>query len=80
MQTQRLELLTAQNMAIDNVSPAKQPDSHVVQERPPIADEGDEVHSLSLSLSLSYPPLIRVPNLGLKKRRQDVNHFSPFRW
>ncbi|CAN7049085.1 unnamed protein product [Brassica oleracea var. botrytis] len=43
MQTQRLELLTAQNMAIDNVSPAKQPDSHVVQERPPIADEGDEV-------------------------------------
>ncbi|CAH8373660.1 unnamed protein product [Eruca vesicaria subsp. sativa] len=43
VQTQRLELLTAQNMAIDNVSPAKHPDSHVVQERPPIADEGDEV-------------------------------------
>ncbi|CAN7126984.1 unnamed protein product [Brassica rapa subsp. narinosa] len=43
VQMQRLELLTAQNMAIDNVSPAKQPDSHVVQERPPIADEGDEV-------------------------------------
>ncbi|CAH8353591.1 unnamed protein product [Eruca vesicaria subsp. sativa] len=43
VQTQRLELLTAQNMAIDNVSPAKQPDSHVVQERIPIADEGDEV-------------------------------------
>ncbi|KAJ4894457.1 BLISTER [Raphanus sativus] len=43
VQTQRLELLTAQNMAIDNISPAKQPDSHVVQERPPIADEGDEV-------------------------------------
>ncbi|KAJ0235355.1 Protein BLISTER [Hirschfeldia incana] len=43
VQTQRLELLTAQNMAIDNVSSAKQPDSHVVQERPPIADEGDEV-------------------------------------
>ncbi|KAG2266055.1 hypothetical protein Bca52824_073134 [Brassica carinata] len=43
VQTQRLELLTAQNMAIDNVSPAKQPDFHVVQERPPIADEGDEV-------------------------------------
>ncbi|CAN6907145.1 unnamed protein product [Brassica oleracea] len=76
VQTQRLELLTAQNMAIDNVSPAKQPDSHVVQERPPIADEGDEVHSLSLY----YPPLIRVPILGLKKRRQDVNHLSPFRW
>uniref|UniRef100_A0A1J3H389 Protein BLISTER n=1 Tax=Noccaea caerulescens TaxID=107243 RepID=A0A1J3H389_NOCCA len=43
VQTQRLELLTAQNMAIDNTSPAKQPDSHAVQERPPIADEGDEV-------------------------------------
>ncbi|KAJ0248961.1 Protein BLISTER [Hirschfeldia incana] len=43
VQTQRLELLTAQNMAVDNVSPAMQPDSHVVQERPPIADEGDEV-------------------------------------
>ncbi|CAH2052812.1 unnamed protein product [Thlaspi arvense] len=43
VQTQRVELLTAQNMAIDNVSPEKQPDSHVVQERAPIADEGDEV-------------------------------------
>ncbi|CAN6997947.1 unnamed protein product [Brassica oleracea var. botrytis] len=43
VQTQRLELLTAQNMAIDNVSRPNQPDSHVVQERPPIADEGDEV-------------------------------------
>ncbi|CAG7889321.1 unnamed protein product [Brassica rapa] len=28
----------AQNMAIDNDSPAKQLDSHVVQERPPIAE------------------------------------------
>ncbi|CAG7883033.1 unnamed protein product [Brassica rapa] len=43
VQTQRLELLTAQNMAIDNVSRPNQPDSHVDQERPPIADEGDEV-------------------------------------
>ncbi|KFK39693.1 hypothetical protein AALP_AA3G276800 [Arabis alpina] len=43
VQTQRLELLTAQNMAIDNISPEKQTDSHVVQERTPIADEGDEV-------------------------------------
>jgi len=43
-QTQRLELVTAQKMAIDNVSPEKQqPDTHVVQERTPIADEGDEV-------------------------------------
>ncbi|KAL0718843.1 hypothetical protein Bca4012_068166 [Brassica carinata] len=43
VQTQRLELLTAQNMEKNNDSPAKQPDSHVAQERPPIADEGDEV-------------------------------------
>ncbi|CAN8270514.1 unnamed protein product [Cochlearia groenlandica] len=43
-QTQRLELLTAQKMAVDNNnSPEKQSDSHVVQERTPIADEGDEV-------------------------------------
>ncbi|CAL9222165.1 unnamed protein product [Arabidopsis halleri] len=43
-QTKRLELVTAQKMAIDNVSPEKQQlDSHVVQERTPIADEGDEV-------------------------------------
>ncbi|KAL1190503.1 Protein BLISTER [Cardamine amara subsp. amara] len=43
-QTKRLELLTAQRMAIDSVSPEKQQsDSHVVQERTPIADEGDEV-------------------------------------
>ncbi|CAN8258289.1 unnamed protein product [Cochlearia groenlandica] len=43
VQTQRLELLTAQNMATDSVLPATQPDSHVVQERTQIADEGDEV-------------------------------------
>ncbi|KAG2321383.1 hypothetical protein Bca52824_014596 [Brassica carinata] len=43
VQTKRLELLTAQNMAIDNVSAPKQLNSHVVEERPPIADEGDEV-------------------------------------
>ena len=64
MQTQRLELLTAQNMAIDNVSRPNQPDSHVVQERPPIADEGDEVHTHTLSLS------------SLEKMRYThINHF-----
>lgn len=42
-QTQRLELLTAQNMAHVNV-PARQPSgSPVVQENVPYADEGDEV-------------------------------------
>ncbi|KAF3514681.1 hypothetical protein F2Q69_00004222, partial [Brassica cretica] len=64
VQTQRLELLTAQNMAIDNVSRPNQPDSHVVQERPPIADEGDEVHTHTLSLS------------SLEKMRYThINHF-----
>lgn len=47
-QTQRLELLTAQNMANDNIS-ARQPDSHTIQENTAYADEGDEVLSLSLS-------------------------------
>ncbi|XP_021897004.1 protein BLISTER isoform X2 [Carica papaya] len=41
-QTQRLELLTAQNMANDNIS-ARQPDSHTIQENTAYADEGDEV-------------------------------------
>ncbi|KAH0917700.1 LOW QUALITY PROTEIN: hypothetical protein HID58_025360 [Brassica napus] len=61
VQTQRLELLTAQNMAIDNVSPAKQPDSHVVQERPPIADEGDEEdHQKEGQASFSNARLARL--------------------
>ncbi|XP_010527180.1 PREDICTED: golgin subfamily A member 2-like [Tarenaya hassleriana] len=43
IQTQRLELLTAQNMAISNITSTKQPDSHLAHEITPIADEGDEV-------------------------------------
>lgn len=45
VQTQRLELLTTQNMVngnIDNIS-TKQPDSRVTYENIPYADEGDEV-------------------------------------
>ncbi|KAL9258317.1 BLISTER-like protein [Drosera capensis] len=43
VQTQRLELLTAQSMANEN-APARQPtDARVVQENIPYADEGDEV-------------------------------------
>ncbi|GAU30461.1 hypothetical protein TSUD_18410 [Trifolium subterraneum] len=45
VQTQRLELLTAQNMVnenIENIS-AKQPDSHAAYDNIPYADEGDEV-------------------------------------
>ncbi|KAK7393230.1 hypothetical protein VNO78_21779 [Psophocarpus tetragonolobus] len=42
VQTQRLELLTAQSMVNENIS-AKQPDSHAMYENTPYADEGDEV-------------------------------------
>lgn len=45
VQTQRLELLTAQNMvneSIENVS-TKQTDSRATYENIPYADEGDEV-------------------------------------
>ncbi|KAG4394684.1 hypothetical protein AAZX31_20G071300 [Glycine max] len=42
VQTQRLELLTAQSMVNENVS-AKQPDSRAMYENTPYADEGDEV-------------------------------------
>ncbi|WCJ24167.1 BLISTER [Euphorbia peplus] len=41
-QTQRLELLTAQNMVNENV-PAKLPETRNTQENTPYADEGDEV-------------------------------------
>ncbi|XP_022858937.1 protein BLISTER-like [Olea europaea var. sylvestris] len=41
-QTQRLELLTAQTMANDNI-PARQIDPRIVQDETPFADEGDEV-------------------------------------
>ncbi|GMH19783.1 hypothetical protein Nepgr_021624 [Nepenthes gracilis] len=43
VQTQRLELLTAQSMVNENM-PARQPiDSRIVQDNVPYADEGDEV-------------------------------------
>ncbi|KAL3507438.1 hypothetical protein ACH5RR_032820 [Cinchona calisaya] len=42
VQTQRLELLTAQSMVIDVIRP-RQPDSHTVNDNTPYADEGDEV-------------------------------------
>ncbi|KAK9991621.1 hypothetical protein SO802_026606 [Lithocarpus litseifolius] len=41
-QTQRLELLTAQSMANENIPP-RQPDSRIMHENTPYADEGDEV-------------------------------------
>ncbi|XP_038991764.1 protein BLISTER-like [Hibiscus syriacus] len=43
LQTQRLELLTAQSLASDNI-PARQPESRIIHEiTAPYADEGDEV-------------------------------------
>ncbi|KAJ6988758.1 hypothetical protein NC653_021627 [Populus alba x Populus x berolinensis] len=42
IQTQRLELLTSQSMANENI-PARLPDSHTVQDSTAYADEGDEV-------------------------------------
>lgn len=45
-QTQRLELLTAQNMANENIS-IRQPDSASTHDHTAYADEGDEVPSLS---------------------------------
>ncbi|KAE9621213.1 hypothetical protein Lal_00022716 [Lupinus albus] len=42
IQTQRLELLTAQSMVNENI-PTNQPDSRTIYENTPYADEGDEV-------------------------------------
>ncbi|CAK9184258.1 unnamed protein product [Ilex paraguariensis] len=42
VQTQRLELLTAQSMA-HNIIPERQPDARTMNENTPYADEGDEV-------------------------------------
>ncbi|WRX22154.1 hypothetical protein QQP08_014641 [Theobroma cacao] len=41
-QTQRLELLTAQNMASEHM-PARQPEFRIMHDNTPYADEGDEV-------------------------------------
>lgn len=41
-QTQRLELLTAQRMANENI-PSRLPDSRTAQDNTTYADEGDEV-------------------------------------
>jgi len=51
VQTQRLELLTAQSMVHENIS-TKQPDSRSVYENIPYADEGDEVTYANFYCSL----------------------------
>ncbi|CAN7073785.1 unnamed protein product [Brassica oleracea var. botrytis] len=50
----------AQNMAIDNDSPAKQPDSHVVQERPPIAEGQASFSNVHDLLSLPFLALLAI--------------------
>ena len=52
VQTQRLELLTAQSMAKENVSARQPSDSQIVQENLAYADEGDEVYLKCLTLLL----------------------------
>ncbi|XP_004497763.2 protein BLISTER [Cicer arietinum] len=49
VQTQRLELLTAQNMVNENISTV-QPDSRATYENIPYADEGDEVTHIQFML------------------------------
>lgn len=43
VQTQRLELLTSQSMASENVATKQPTSSHIVRESVTYADEGDEV-------------------------------------
>lgn len=43
IQTQRLELLTSQNMASENIATKQATGSHIVREKVAYADEGDEV-------------------------------------
>ncbi|CAF2076315.1 BnaC01g30210D [Brassica napus] len=50
----------AQNMAIDNDSPTKQPDSHVVQERQPIAEGQASFSNAHDLLSLPFLALLAI--------------------
>ena len=61
IQTQRLELLTAQSMASENI-PARLPDSHTVQDSTAYADEGDEVWYLTPNI-ITIVVIIRVSNV-----------------
>ena len=47
-------------MAIDNDSPAKQPDSHVVQERQPIAEGQASFSNAHDLLSLPFLALLAI--------------------
>ncbi|KAF1896586.1 hypothetical protein Lal_00034285 [Lupinus albus] len=62
IQTQRLELLTAQSMVNEHI-PANQPDSHIIYENTPYADEGDEVVERVLGWIMKLFPV------GPSKRR-----------
>ncbi|MCD7469618.1 hypothetical protein HAX54_008760 [Datura stramonium] len=62
VQTQRLELLTAQSMANDN-GQARQPDAVSVHDNMPYADEGDEVVERVLGWIMKlFPEAIKATN------------------
>ncbi|KAK8577719.1 hypothetical protein V6N13_027986 [Hibiscus sabdariffa] len=67
-QTQRLELLTARSMAREHV-PARQPESHIMHDNTPYADEGDEVVERVLGWIMKLFP-------GGPSRRRTNKHLS----
>jgi len=67
VQTQRLELLTAQSMANENI-PARLPNSHTVQDSNTYADEGDEVWYLTPNIRTIVVIMGRVGNVWLEGR------------
>ncbi|MBA0768269.1 hypothetical protein Gotri_017084 [Gossypium trilobum] len=62
-QTQRLELLTALSMASEHI-PARQPESQIMHDNTPYADEGDEVPFVSLRLSFNHDMIVVERVLG----------------
>ncbi|TYI66438.1 hypothetical protein E1A91_D09G224000v1 [Gossypium mustelinum] len=67
-QTQRLELLTALSMASEHI-PARQPESQIMHDNTPYADEGDEVVERVLGWIMKLFP-------GGPSRRRTNKHIS----
>ncbi|XP_052874488.1 protein BLISTER-like isoform X2 [Gossypium arboreum] len=67
-QTQRLELLTARSMASEHI-PARQPESQIMHDNTPYADEGDEVVERVLGWIMKLFP-------GGPSRRRTNKHIS----
>ncbi|XP_039071133.1 protein BLISTER-like isoform X1 [Hibiscus syriacus] len=68
LQTQRLELLTAQSLASENI-PARQPEPQMIHDVTPYADEGDEVVERVLGWIMKLFP-------GGPSRRRPNKRFS----